>query len=78
MLKDLGCEVITALNGTDALTELANNQRIDILISDVNMPGVVGHEPAEKAKRVRKDLKVILLSGRESDSHRPSHDPHAG
>jgi two-component system cell cycle response regulator CpdR len=69
MLKDLGCEVITALNGTDALTALANDRRIDILISDVNMPGVVGYELAEKAKRVRKDLKVILLSGRESDSH---------
>jgi two-component system cell cycle response regulator CpdR len=69
MLKDLGWEVITALNGTDALTALANDRRIDILISDVNMPGVVGYELAEKAKRVRKDLKVILLSGRESDSH---------
>lgn len=43
MLKDFGCEVITALNGTDALTGLVNDQR--------------------------KDLKVILVSGRESDSH---------
>ena len=40
MLKDFGCEVITALNGTDALTALVNDQRIDILISDVNMPGL--------------------------------------
>jgi two-component system cell cycle response regulator CpdR len=75
MLKHLGCEVITALNGTDALAALVNDQRINILISDVNMPGVVGHELAEKAKRVRKDLKVILVSGRESGRSRPSHDP---
>jgi two-component system, cell cycle response regulator CpdR len=69
MLENLGCEVVTALNGTDALTALANDQRIEILISDVNMPGIVGYELAEKAKRVRKDLSVILLSGRESHSH---------
>jgi two-component system cell cycle response regulator CpdR len=69
MLDDLGCEVICAANGTDALAALARDQRIEILIADINMPGLAGYELAEKAKRERRGLGVILLSGRELDSH---------
>ena len=53
----------------DALATLAKDWRIELLITDINMPGFTGYELAEKAKRVRRRLKVILLSGRESDSH---------
>jgi CheY-like chemotaxis protein len=38
-----------------------------VLITDINMPGMGGYELAERAKLVRNDLQVILLSGRESD-----------
>lgn len=69
MLDDLGCEVIRAQTGADALTLLANDQRIEILIIVVNMPGMAGYELADKAKRVRPHLKAILLSGREIDAH---------
>ena len=53
----------------DALATLAKDWRIELLITDINMPVFTGYELAEKAKRVRRRLKVILLSGRESDSH---------
>ena len=69
LLRDLSCEVISARSGVDALATLAKNWRIEILVTDINMPGFTGYELAEKAKRVRRGLKVILLSGRESDSH---------
>ena len=42
--------------------------RIEILVTDINMPGMDGYELAEKAKRVREGLKVIALSGREQDA----------
>ena len=65
MLEDLGCDVITAGSGTDALDQLKRNERIAILITDINMPGMDGHELAERAKRMRPELKVLQLSGRE-------------
>ena len=67
MLEDLGCEVITATGGTDALEKLSTNPRIEILITDINMPGMDGYELAERAKRMRERLKIIVLSGRERD-----------
>jgi two-component system, cell cycle response regulator CpdR len=52
MLEDLGCEVISAQSGIDALDQLTQNERISVLITDINMPGMDGHELAEHAKRV--------------------------
>ena len=65
MLEDLGCNVITASSGADALGQLKRNDQISILITDINMPGMDGHELAERAKRIRPELKVLQLSGRE-------------
>lgn len=65
MLEDLGCEVISARSGPDALDQLRQKQEISILITDINMPGMDGHELAELARRDRPELKVLQLSGRE-------------
>ena len=65
MLEDLGCDVISAGSGADALDQLRHNEQISILITDINMPGMDGHELAERAKRIRPELKVLQLSGRE-------------
>jgi len=67
MLEELGCEVVTAKSAEQALAKLARDDRIEILVTDINMPGVDGYELAAKAKAMREDLKIIGLSGRESD-----------
>ena len=69
MLEDLGCEVVTATNGADALAELEADQRIELLMTDVNMPGMSGYELAEKAIKSRKNLQVIVFSGGKTDGH---------
>jgi len=51
ILDDLGCEVISTESGADALDQLGRNEQISILITDINMPGMDGHELAERAKR---------------------------
>jgi len=65
MLEDLDCDVVTAENGLDALDQLNRNQRIAILITDINMPGMDGHELAERAIKISPELQIIQLSGRE-------------
>lgn len=67
MLDNLGCEVVVAASGEEALYKISSNRRIEILITDINMPGMDGYALAEKAIQIHKDIKVIVLSGREHD-----------
>ena len=67
MLEEFGCETVVARSGTDALGTIANDQTIEILIADMNMPGLEGSDLAERARRVRPELKVMLISGREAN-----------
>src|SRR5579871_3420200 len=69
MLEEAGCETLTARSGTDALVELGRDESIDILLADINMPGLSGIELAEQAHDFRPDLRILLLSGRENDAH---------
>jgi CheY-like chemotaxis protein len=66
MLEDLGCEVVTARGGNDALRKLSADGRIEVLITDINMPGMDGYELAEKARQMREGLKVnrVIMAGR--------------
>src|ERR1700731_1522862 len=67
MLETLGCEVVTAAGGRHPIDTLVADDRIEILITDVNMPDMDGFAVAQAAVRMRKELKVIILSGREND-----------
>ena len=69
MLEELGCDVIAVSSASEALENLASNQRVEILITDINMPDIGGYELAEKARRMKKDLQVILVSGRDTNSY---------
>ena len=63
ILEELGCEVITATCGSEALHALNLNPRVDLLITDVQMPEMNGLELIEQAKRQRPTLHVIVTSG---------------
>jgi len=69
MLEELGCEVVMTTDPRLALDLLAGDERLEILITDINMPEMSGYELAEKAQRARKNLGVIVLSGRETEPH---------
>lgn len=63
-LKALGYDVIEATDGRAALAILHASDDIDILFTDIVMPGgMTGLELAEKARQLRPDLKVLLTSG---------------
>jgi len=63
-LQSLGYQVIAAVDGRDGLAKLGQEGRIDILFSDIVMPGGMnGRELAEMARTVRPGIKVLLTSG---------------
>jgi len=51
----------------EALAKLGGDPYVEVLLTDVNMPGVSGYQLAKWAKDMRPSLKVVLLSGAESD-----------
>jgi CheY-like chemotaxis protein len=69
MLEELGHEVVAASSAEEALFKLAAEQRIDILITDVSMPGMDGISLARAATRMRDDLQVIIVSAHADISH---------
>lgn len=63
-LEELGYTIVTANNGQQALELLTDNPSIDLLFSDVVMPGGMnGYALAEQAKIIVPELKVLLTSG---------------
>jgi PAS domain S-box-containing protein len=63
-LEDLRYSVIVAHNAAEALDHLNGPARIDIMFSDVVMPGGMnGAQLAVEARRLRPELKVLLTSG---------------
>jgi signal transduction histidine kinase len=63
-IRDLGYRVLTAPNGPLALDIVKGGEPIDLLFSDVVMPGgMTGFELVSKARTVRRDLKALVTSG---------------
>ena len=63
-LKALGYRVIVTSNGPAALEVLRGSEQIDLLFTDVVMPGgLFGPQLAEEASRLRPGLKVLFTSG---------------
>ncbi|MBN2353784.1 MAG: response regulator [Spirochaetales bacterium] len=59
-----GYDVMVAAHPSDALELVANSQRaIDLLITDMVMPGMGGRELAEKITAERPGIKVLFISG---------------
>jgi PAS domain S-box-containing protein len=68
VLKGLGYQVVTAENGNAAITAALQLPQIDLLVTDVVMPGMGGVELWEKLRELRPGLKVLFLSGWASDA----------
>lgn len=64
VLEELEFEVLEADGGEQALAFLANEgQTIDLMMTDVGLPGMDGRELADKARQLRARLPILFASG---------------
>ncbi len=64
MLKELGFDVVTALNGREALDVFREHQnKICFVILDLTMPRLDGEQAFRELRRIQPDVKVIMSSG---------------
>jgi CheY-like chemotaxis protein len=62
ILGELGLRVIEADGAEDAMTVLRGPDRVDLLMTDLAMPGIGGIELAHIAKKTKPDLRVLYTS----------------
>ena len=63
MLEELGYRVIQASSGEEALSVLDAEPELEVMVTDIRMPGMSGLELSEIARARHRDLKIILVSG---------------
>ena len=68
-----GHHVVATHDGAEALEQLQASGPFDLLISDVQMPGVDGIELIEKAVAAAPNMRVILMSGFAGELDRAKH-----
>ncbi|MCF5081176.1 response regulator [Pseudomonas lactis] len=63
VLKELGYGFIEAGDANTAVPIIESEQRIDLMISDVGLPGMNGRQLAEIGRQIRPELKVLFITG---------------
>jgi CheY-like chemotaxis protein len=64
VLEELGYVALEATDGASGLRVLQSDRRIDLLITDVGLPGGMnGRQVADAGRQVRPDLKVLFITG---------------
>jgi CheY-like chemotaxis protein len=73
MLEQIGFAACEAADAAEALVLLRKDDEIDILLTDLGLPGMNGRQLVEEALRLKPSLKVIIASG-----YSPPEDAPAG
>ncbi|WP_367347073.1 response regulator [Stenotrophomonas bentonitica] len=63
MLVESGYQVVEATNAQQALLELHSEREVQLLLSDVGLPGMNGRELADAARALRPALPVLFITG---------------
>jgi CheY-like chemotaxis protein len=74
-LESLGMEVLEASNGADAIHIVRSYpDSIDLLITDIEMPGMSGLESAKEIAALKSGLRILLMSAGMSRQERQEYD----
>jgi CheY-like chemotaxis protein len=63
VLAELGYKALEAADGPSGLRILQSPQRIDLLITDIGLPGLNGRQVADAARLQRPELKILFMTG---------------
>lgn len=63
LFEAMGYDVIPAADGSEAVHLAKRHPDLDVLFTDLVMPGLDGLSVAREAKKINPDLKVVLVSG---------------
>lgn len=62
VLQDAGCVVVDAGSGEEAMTALQTTP-VDVMITDLNLPGMSGAQLASKARDLRGSMAIVFATG---------------
>ena len=74
MVQELGFDTVEAGDGAEALNVLRDNPDVEILLTDLGLPGMNGRQLIAEALRLHPDLKIVIASGYSTESQAGS-DP---
>jgi hypothetical protein len=63
MLEEQGYRTLEAVDGPAGLRILRTDARIDLLVTDVGLPGMNGRQLADQAREMRPELKILFITG---------------
>jgi two-component system OmpR family response regulator len=62
VLESSGCQVLSAATGQEGLRTLSEHS-VDVIVTDVGMPGMGGLEVARAAKAIAPKVPVVVVTG---------------
>jgi signal transduction histidine kinase/ActR/RegA family two-component response regulator len=63
VLQDFNCLTLQAADGVEGLAILQSDQQVDLLISDIGLPGLNGRQLADAARLKRPELPILFMTG---------------
>ena len=75
-VEEIGLQALGAGDGEQALSILRNDPDIGVLLADLGLPGMTGHQLIEQAVRLKPDLKIVVITGRSAEQaagQKPAH-----
>ncbi len=63
VLSDLDLDTLEADDAASALAHLRSDARIDLMVTDVGLPGMNGRDLANAAREIRPGLRVLFVTG---------------
>ncbi|ARS26197.1 PAS domain-containing hybrid sensor histidine kinase/response regulator [Sphingomonas sp. KC8] len=71
LLNELSYKVIEAADAEPGLAILRSGAHVDLLVTDIGLPGMNGQDFAEEARRLHPDLPILYMTGYSEAATRP-------